>query len=1026
MSIRILLLCSFLSLYSLLNAQNNKNYTVTGTIKDISGEPVIGASIVVKDSDPVKGTISDLDGNFSISLSDNETLVISYLGYLTHEVNVSGSQSSINIVLKEDAQLLDEIVVVGYGIQKRSSLTGSVETINNKDILKIPTVNLDEALSGQIAGLQVRSLSGDPSSAREANVRIRGISQPPLLVIDGVPRFGENTGDGEMRLSDINPDDVESISVLKDAAAAAVYGARAANGVILVTTKRSKGDEKIRVNYRGQFNLQEATQLPEFLDSYEFAQLYNKAVENTGTGTYKSYTAEELEMIRNQTNKNVYANENLFDHLNKYGHSTIHSLNVSGGRESIKYYISGAYTNTKGLYSGIGRDRYNYSVKLDAVLLKGLTFTVDVLGNTSANKNTSYTTLDAAYSFSPIQPLRFENGLLASINSGNPLIAVDGLGGYTQDKTNMNTLTARLNYEIPALKGLSVYARTTIDKNNTSRKIFSNPVILYLYEPDTPEVYRADPNTVYPTAKISLTERNQFTDKKLLEAGVNYSGNFKKHSVTGLLVTSYEDWSNRYLQGINENMPGTFPEQIGNTTGKISGNESKNERASLIGRATYGFDSRYFLETSFRVDGSTSFHPDHRWGFFPTVSASWVVSNESFFMQWKQNVLSNLKLRGSFGILGQDSNVPYYSYLNNYIYTLRQGYEIGDLLQPGLIMDVGYYPNPELTWEKSRDYNIAADIGLWDNKIGITYEYFQRYRSDFLANAPSYLYPPSTGTDSNLPYMNLGRIKAWGWDLTLTHRNTMNKFKYDFMFTISKSDDIIKDYGDESSLPESQRRAGKPSRVTWMYEATGLFQTQDEIDEHAIQGDSDNSALAPGDIKYVDKNEDNYITKEDMIAVKNSSYPDMAYSFKVGFEYKGFFFNSIFQGVDGCNMRLPDTYTLENNSLQRFQTYHRDESWEPGRLDANYPRIKFTTSNDNNRKESTFWIRKANYIRLKSVSFGYSIPPASLKKMRLTSLSIALQGSNLYTWSSLKEMDPESLRGYPIQRSYGVTVNFGF
>lgn len=1024
MSLRILLLCSLLSLCSILNAQN---YTAKGVIKDIAGEPVIGASVVVKNSDPVKGTISDIEGSFSISISNDETLVISYLGYMTQEVNVTANQPQLSIILKEDAQLLDEIVVVGYGTQKRSSLTGSVETINTKDILKIPTVNLDEALSGQIAGLQVRSYGGDPSSARESSIRIRGMSQVPLLVIDGVPRFGENTGDGEMRLSDLNPDDVESISVLKDAAAAAVYGARAANGVILVTTKRSKGDEKIRVNYRGQFNLQQSVQTPDFLDSYEFALLYNKAIENSGIDTYKPYTGEELEMIRNQTNKNVYANENLFDYLDKYGYSTIHSLNVSGGNESIKYYISGGYTNTKGLYSGVGRDRYNYSVKLDAKLLKGLTLTVDILGNTSSNKNTSYSTLDAAYSFSPIQPLRFENGLLANISGSNPLIAVDGLGGYTQDKNNMNTLTARLNYEIPALKGLSVYTRATIDKNNTSRKVFSSPVALYSYKPETPEIYQIEPNTVYPNAKISLTERNQFTDKKLLEAGINYFGDFNKHSVTGLLVASYEDWSNRYLQGINDNMPGIYPEQIGNTTGKINGNESKNERASLIGRVTYGFDSRYFLESSFRIDGSTSFHPDHRWGFFPTVSASWVVSNESFFKKWQQDAISNFKLRGSLGILGQDGAVPFYSYLNNYIFTLRSGYEIGDILRPGIIMDVGYYPNPELTWEKSRDYNIAADIGLWDNRIGITYEYFWRYRSDFLELAPSYLYPPSTGTDSNLPYMNLGETKAWGWDLTLTHRNTINKFKYDFTFTISKSDDVVKDYGDESSLPESLRRAGKPSRVTWMYEAAGLFQTQEEIDSHPIQGDyGDNDHLAPGDIKYVNQNDDNIINREDMIAVKNSSYPDMAYSFKVGLEYKGFFINSIFQGVDGCNMKITDSYTLENNSLQRFQTYHRDESWQPDRPNANYPRIKFTNSNDNNRYESTFWVRKANYLRLKSVSVGYAIPPAYLKKMRISSLSVALQGSNLHTWSSLKEMDPESLRGYPIQRSYGVTVNFGF
>ena len=331
--------------------------------------------------------------------------------------------------MEDDAQDLDELVVVGYGTQKKASLTGSIETIKSEDLLSLPTANLDEALYGQVAGLQVMQSTGDPSSAKEANLHIRGINNSPLLVIDGVLRFGTTTSDVEMRLSDLNPDDIESISILKDAAAAAVYGARAANGVILVQTKRASGNQKVSVNYRGQMNIQQATQLPDFLDAYEYAKLYNRAVENTPGTANAAYTPEQLEMIRTHSNPNVYGDENLLDYLDNVGYTTTHSVSANGGNQYVKYYISGGYTHSKGLYSGVNRDRFNYSAKLDATLTKGLVLSLDITGSRSNSKNSSYTTIDNAYNSSPLQVLRFDNGYLASVDGSNPLINVEGLGG---------------------------------------------------------------------------------------------------------------------------------------------------------------------------------------------------------------------------------------------------------------------------------------------------------------------------------------------------------------------------------------------------------------------------------------------------------------------------------------------------------------------------------------------------------------------------------------------------------------------
>ena len=629
-----------------------------GKVIDRGGETVIGAHVKWKNAQG--GAVTDLDGNFSIPETGTE-LVISFLGYKTQTIKIKPGQKNLVVTLEDDAQDLDELVVVGYGTQKKASLTGSIETIKSEDLLSLPTANLDEALYGQVAGLQVMQTTGDPSSAKEANLHIRGINNSPLLVIDGVPRFGTTTSDGEMRLSDLNPDDIESISILKDAAAAAVYGARAANGVILVQTKRASGNQKVSVNYRGQMNIQQATQLPDFLDAYEYAKLYNRAVENTPGTANAAYTPEQLEMIRTHSNPNVYGDENLLDYLDNVGYTTTHSVSANGGNQYVKYYISGGYTHSKGLYSGVNRDRFNYSAKLDATLTKGLVLSLDITGSRSNSKNSSYTTIDNAYNSSPLQVLRFDNGYLASVDGSNPLINVEGLGGYIKDTGKMNTITANLRWELPWVKGLSVYARATFDNNTRIEKTFDKPVTLYTYDQQTGQ-FDTDPNTVYPTAKVSIEQIDRFVDNQLYEAGINYNRTFAaKHDVGAMLVANYQQTHNQYMTGENQNAS-IYPETIGTAvTARLLGSETYNQRASLIGRLNYGYDYRYFVEASFRVDGSTYFHPDHRWGFFPSVSASWVLSNETFFKNWKQKVLSNVKFRASTGLLGDDGLVGEYS-----------------------------------------------------------------------------------------------------------------------------------------------------------------------------------------------------------------------------------------------------------------------------------------------------------------------------------------------------------------------------
>lgn len=1015
-------LFSFLLFFLCTALSMSAQEMLKGRVVDSAGEPIIGAQ--VRWQDAKTGVITNIDGEFVLPMTnDKGTLIASFIGFTNSKINVSKGQKNLVVTLKDDAQNLDEVVVVGYGTQKKSNLTGSIETVKAEDLLMVPTANLDQALQGQVAGMQVMQQTGDPSSAKEMNIHIRGINESPLLVIDGVPRFGTTTSDGETRLSDINPDDIESISILKDAAAAAVYGSRAANGVILVQTKRAKGNKKIQLNYRGQFNLQEATRLPKFLDSYQFALLRNRAIENTPGTTLETYTDEQLEQIRTNSNPNIYGNQSILDYLDKTGWNTTHSLSANGGNEFVNYYMSMGYADSKGLYSGVGRSRINYSLKLDATIAKGLVLSVDYTGSRSSSKNTSYSTIDAAYSYSPLQVLEYPNGLLASCNGGNPLISVRGLGGYLENKSKMGTVNMNLRWELPWIKGMSAYVRGTFDDNVRIDKTYSTPTTLYTYSESTKE-YTIDPNTVYPTAKVSLQQNDRVYEAQLYEAGMNYNNTFGKHDIGGTLVANYHRTHNLYMSGTNEDMS-SYPPVMGTAqSARLNGDESILERASLIGRMTYGYDHKYFAEFSFRVDGSTNFAPSHRWGFFPSFSGSWVVSNEEFFKAWNQKVLTNVKLRASTGWLGNDGMVGAYSYLKTYGESVGTGYVIGSNFRPGLTLSG--MPNTELTWGKSHDYNVALDLGFWGGRIGLSFEYYQRFETDKITSAPDYLYPPSTGLNGNVPNMNFAKLKAWGWDFTLTHKNTVGKLRYNVGVTIAKNDDKYIDFGDESAQLPNLRRAGKSSMVWTMYEALGLFQSQDEIDSWKLDQDgSGNSTLAPGDIKYKDQNNDGKLDSNDRIYVKNSAYPDMDLSLKLGVQYKGFFINALFQGEMGFKQNITESYTLENGTMQKFQDYHLADTWTPENPGAMYPRVKIATSNDNNRKASTFWIRDCNFVRLKTLSIGYQLPKKALEPLHLRSLSVALQGGNLFTISSLHGMDPESLRGYPVQRSFGATINVG-
>lgn len=1001
-----------------------EKHPLSGVVLDEEGEPLIGVTVRVEGT--TLATATDLDGKFEFSLpeKDDVKLAFTYVGYAPMIVPVKKNEDEVTVHMKISADEMEEVVVIGYGTAKRSNLTSSVEVLKGSDIAKVPAMNIDQSLAGQVAGLGVTMTSADPSSAKEARISVRGNTGEPLLVIDGIPRLGTNTNDGEMRLSDLNPDDIESISILKDAAAAAVYGSRAANGVILVQTKRGQTSQRARVTYRGQFNFEQATNLPKFLDAYQFAELYNQAVASSASNTYTPYDLDAI-----GSDPNLYGNENLMDHLHKWGHSQRHSVSISGGGSNVRYFISGAYSESKGLYSNIGRNRFNYSGKIDADLFTGLTASFNFTGSFSNYSNSSYTTVDEAYSYSPLQVLRFTDGSLASIEGYNPLIDIEGLGGYTKQSSNFHTVMGVLRYDIPWVKGLQIYLQGSADFNNNNTKIYQKPTTLHLYDPLTGNI-SIDENTVYPKATISMQERFQKVNNVLVEAGINYNHSFAEmHDVSGTLVFNYQNYHNKFLNGTNNSLPGIYPEIIGSTStnASITGSEYYTERASVVGRATYGYDNRYFAEFSFRVDGSTRFAPGKRWGFFPTGSVSWVISNEDFFKNVSPAVMSQAKIRASAGMLGDDGAIGDFAYLQSYNFTNGEGYNFGGVWSPTLIPSISAFPNPDLTWGKSKDFNLGLDAGFWNNRVTLSVDLYERTRTDMVTMARSQLFPPSVGTGGVSAMVNIGKVRYRGVDFSIRHLNNFGEFKYNVNFNIGFNDDKVLDWGDESTLPENQRYAGNNYSVWFLYESAGLFQSEEEIRAWPLDQDGrKNASLRPGDIKYIDQDGDGVLTVNDMINVKNSSLPEVSYGFGIGAEWKGFYFNAQFSGFGGYNQMIRELYTLENNSLQRFQTYHLYESWTPENPNAQYPRIKFATNGDNNRLESTFWIRKCNFLRFKALSVGYLFPVKMFGKSGIKTLDIAFQASNLCTWSSLKDMDPEVLRGYPITRGYGISLTFGF
>jgi len=989
--------------------------TVTGTITDSqSGELMPGVNVLVKGT--TIGSITDASGRYAISLPDpNSILVFSFIGYGSQEIPVAG-RAVVDIMLESDVTRLEEVVVIGYGTQRRVTLTGSVTTANSEFIEARPLTNSTQALQG-LKGLYINQAGGQPG-ADDATIRIRGIgtlnNNNPLVLVDGI----------EYNLRDVNPNDIETISVLKDAASASIYGNRAANGVILVTTKTGKR-EKLKVEFNNYVGWQQATYLPEMVtSSVDYMTARNQAAVNENQT--KPYTDADIEAYGTGNDPAMYSNTDWWDLMFSVAPMYESNLRLSGGSESTIYSLSIGYLNQEGVM--LGTDAKKYTFNSNVVFKKSDRLEFGAIINGSYwNRNEPYLGVEEVLNYTarslPIQPnYQYENGQWADVwlvTPGHnvfyhPLALVKE--GFSSLKTQRAMVNMFAQYILPLnIKYKVNFAVTKYDGN--THTFIPESVLL---NPKT-QVTRLVGKTYRSVERINNNNLNTSFFQTL-----NWTRKIADlHDVNLLLGFSMESFYGSNFDAYIEGFLGNeLSELNAGTINKDAGGTSSESRLmSYFGRANYSFADRYLFEFNFRYDGSSRFAKGNRWGFFPSFSVGWRINEEPFM----KNIpaINNLKLRASWGQLGNQS-ISLYSFLNNI--NINQGTTFNNTIVAGSAVTT--LSDPDITWETTTISNIGLDLGLWNNKLELEVDVFDKETTDILAriNVP--------GQVGNLtgPITNLYGMSNKGFEISASHANTKGKLTYKMGASLSYVNNNVDylagniQYATNSYGNISVIREGYPVNSWYLYEALGLFQTDEEIENHAFQ----HAATSPGDIKYRDLNDDEKIDINDM-RVLGRATPKYTYSFNLGAEYLGFDFSAFFQGVQDI-----DIYPWHNVSWPLFNgagitLEHFNNSWSPENTDAKYPRLSlYKRGTQINARNSTFWLRDASYLRLKNVQLAYTIPSVLTNKIKISIIKVYVNAQNLLTFSKYKVTDPEKtitqqdIFEYPTTKIITVGCNVTF
>ncbi|SOD15346.1 SusC/RagA family TonB-linked outer membrane protein [Pedobacter xixiisoli] len=998
---------------------------VSGYVLDSENLPLVGVAVAEKGTKKV--TVTNSEGYFSLKSQVGAILEFSFVGFKKSSFTVVNA-NEIKIKLQEDTQLMNEVVVIGYGTTTRKSVTGAIDQIKSSIIENRPVANTTQALQGVSPSLVIQQRSMNPND-NTLNINIRGVSTfnntEPLVVIDGV--IANSTG----ALNSLNPSDIESISVLKDAGSAAIYGSRSANGVLLVTTKKGSKNMTPRVSFSTSVGSQNPEVLLKPVVGYENAMLRNDAYVNSGLAPV--YSSQQIQDFA------THDSEYMMNAILKDGFQQTHNASVRGGSENTSYMVSAGYFDQRSNFRGpdYGTKRYNFRLNLTAEYKKFKLTTIAAYDRTEGKSfqgNTGFLLANSARVpvYNTYKPLP-ENGRYYAneILNSNPLADLEQ-GGFT--KTDNDHFQGIVNGEYEIIKGLKAKAIFGLDLNPDHRLIRRFFVPIYdLSGSDTP--INASTSNNY-----SIEDYNGKATYLNSQFLLDFNRTFNKdHNITALAGYSNES----YRQQRNEIKKQFVDPELGvpieTTIIDVSsyntpGGTTERALASVFGRLGYIYKDRYFAEVSMRYDGSSKFAKEERWGFFPSVSLGWRASEESFMKAYKERV-GDLKIRGSYGTLGNQSADDYQTYTTYTVYNNQYGFN--NVAGSG----TGYtFGNPNLRWETSKTFNIGADAGFFKNKLNVSFDYFHKLTSGILLTP---LVPGTLG--GAVANANIGSMKNQGWDLSINYRLKHSDFNHTFGFNLGDSRNEVTEFEgferiDKSDEIERITRVGLPYASYYGYKMDGYFRNQEEILSAAIPIGAD---LQPGDIRYVDRNGDGVINDSDRF-VLGHAFPRFTFGFNYNFEWKGFDIGMLWQGVGKREMALRGE-SIEpfhgNYSFVIFQ--HQLDYWTPDNQEARYPRLTApsTSSTTNNYgKGSDLQIFNAAYLRLKNIQIGYSLPKSLTQKIGAQKVRFFLNAQNMITLSHQSFIDPESSefgsnmgaggansgRNYPLIKYFGGGLNVEF
>ena len=1015
---------------SILSTSQTKNTLVKGTVKDASGEPLIGVSVSVKGKSGI-GTITDINGNFSIQCDANDTLVFSYIGYATLEFPVNG-KSSLSISMKEDTKVLDEVIVVGYGTTTRQSAVGAVDQVKADMIENRPVANMTQALQGAAPNVIIQQRNHNPND-NKTNFNIRGIStlndNSPLFVIDGLVADGES-------FNKLNPMDIENISILKDAGTAAIYGSRSSNGVVVVTTKKGKKNQRPVVRLSGMIGWENPDILFSPVAGYQNATLRNLA--ETNAGNAPKYTPDQIRDLAAHQNEESW----FFDQIMRTAMQQNYNLSVSGGSEHSTYMISMGYYDQESNYVGndsFGVQRYNFRTSLSTELGRfKLTGILAYARNNSVSTTGGSLEVDAArtptyyyYKMKSADGRYLLNDILSEFNPLGQLEA----GG--RNKYRNNYINTNVSAEMKIIDGLKLKGVFGADIMNDTRFTRNHAVAYYSSEEATePRPIKKENN------KTSNWNSNAYLiNTQLL---LDYNKTFGKHTVNGLVGLTNESYTQssneiekKYVDpdlGIATDETTSEP---GNITGKTSVDDSnRTSITSFLGRAGYSYADRYYAEFSFRYDGASKFHKDYRWGFFPSVSLGWRPTEESFMEFYKEKI-GDLKLRASYGILGSQAIGTYDRFTVYDVYDNSYAYNNKTVSGAGFKLGL-----ENLTWEKTQTFNIGVDASFLQNSLTVTFDYFHKRTNDILMKP---LISSVFGTE--MPMANIGKMQNQGWDLSVNYRLKTGAFTHNFNFNLGDSWNKVLEFpGDEqiTQVEELSRiiRVGVPLNSYYGYKMAGFFQSYDEIEASAIPV---GAKVQPGDIKFVDRNDDGIIDSKDKFILGNA-FPRYTFGFTYGLNWKGIDFSMFWQGVGKRDMMLRGELIEPYHANYSYTIYkHQLDFWTPTNTEARWPRLAAPGSDSNrnnygNGNGSDLFLLDGKYLRLKNLTIGYTLPKEWTKHLGMQKARLYINGQNLLTFSNNSFIDPESSefdskmstsgansgRSYPTLRYFGFGVDIEF